>query len=190
VFDTRQERIGPEHILASAAITPGFPPVEIGGRMLCDPGYTNNSPVDIAFASPPDHETLVILLELFSLRSPRPASIDAVLERTQDILFASPTRKAIAALKREYAVRREINPDLPPIRLLHLAYQAAPHELSTKSIDFSPSSIHDRWAAGERDVAAGLDRIKTADSRPGLTYLTLPDRPSSAGVSGKAAIRI
>jgi NTE family protein len=145
VFDTRRDRIGPEHILASTAVTPGFPPVDIGGRMLCDPGYVNNAPVDVAFASPPDRDTLVILLELFSLRSPRPASIDAVLERTQDILFASPARKSIEALRREYGLRAEMNPGLPTVRLLHLAYQAAAHELSMKSIDLSPSS-RGTWA--------------------------------------------
>jgi len=176
VFDTQRDRIGPEHILASAAITPGFPPIEIGGRMLCDPGYVNNAPVDVAFAAPPERETLVVLLELFSLRSPRPASIDAVLERTQDILFASPTRKSIEALRREYAVRTEINPNLPSVRLLHLAYQAAAHELSTKSIDFSPSSIRDRWAAGAHDLAVGVERLRETTAEPGLNYITQPDR--------------
>ena len=90
------------------------------------------------------------------------ASIDAVLERTQDILFASPTRKSLQALKREYALRARVDPNLPVIRILHLAYQAAEHELSMKSIDFSPSSIRDRWAAGERDLAAGLARLQAA----------------------------
>jgi NTE family protein len=177
VFDTSRDRIGPQHIRASAAITPGFPPVEIGGRMLCDPGYVNNTPIDVAFASPPDRDTLIVLLELFSLRSPRPASIDAVLERTQDIMFASPTRKSVEALKREYKLRVEIDPDTPTVRLLHLAYQAAAPELALKSIDFSPSSIRDRWSAGESDVAAGLDRLAGVEAGPGLTYLGVPERP-------------
>ena len=183
VFDTRHDRIGPEHILASAAITPGFPPVEIGGRMLCDPGYVNNAPVDVALAHPPDADALIILLELFSLASPRPASIDAVLERTQDILFASPTRKSIEALRREYALRVERDPDLPAIRLLHLAYAAAAHELATKTIDFSPSSLADRWRAGRSDLVAGLAACATARGAPGLTYITHPDR----GPPGEAA---
>ncbi|TDR85311.1 patatin-like phospholipase family protein [Enterovirga rhinocerotis] len=173
VFDNRKDRIGPHHILASSAITPGFAPVEIDGRMLCDPGYVNNTPVDIAFANPPERETTVILLELFSLGSPRPASIDAVLERTQDILFASPTRKSIEALQREYGLRTEIVPDSPSVRLLHLAYQAPAHELSMKAIDFSPSSIRDRWAAGAMDLRTGFDRLNAAGPRPGLDYVTL-----------------
>jgi NTE family protein len=40
-------------------------------------------------------------------------------------------------------------------RTVHLAYQAARHELAGKTLDFSPSSIRDRWAAGRRDMPAG-----------------------------------
>ncbi|WP_425293872.1 patatin-like phospholipase family protein, partial [Microvirga pakistanensis] len=40
VFDTAQGEVAPEHLLATSAITPVFPPVEIGGRLLCDPGFT------------------------------------------------------------------------------------------------------------------------------------------------------
>ena len=31
-FDSTNERIGPEHIMASGALPPGFPPVEIDGE--------------------------------------------------------------------------------------------------------------------------------------------------------------
>ena len=186
VFDTIRDRIGPEHIMASAAITPAFPPVVINGRMLCDPGYVNNTPVDLAFATPPDRDTLVVVAELFSLRSPRPASLDAVLERTQDIMFASPTRRAVEALKREYALRAELNRDGPSITLLHAAYQAASHELALKTLDFSPSSIGDRWAAGRRDVHSALALSSTEPARPGLTYLSVPEtvgrRAAEAGL--------
>jgi NTE family protein len=170
VFDTARDRIEARHILASSAITPGFPPVEIDGRMLCDPGYVNNAPVDLVFASPPQTDTLVVLLELFSLADRRPASIDAVLERTQDILFASPTRKSIEAIRREYAVRSEASAEMPAIRLLHLAYRAAAHELSMKTIDFSPSSLRERWSAGAEDFAEGIGRIEPFASGGGLFY--------------------
>lgn len=179
VFDSRRDRIGPEHVLASAAITPAFPPVLINGRMLCDPGYVNNTPVDLAFATPPDRDTLCIVVELFSLQSPRPASLDAVLERTQDIMFASPTRRSITALRREYGLRQDLDPGLPSMRLLHLAYEAAGHELAAKTFDFSPSSIADRWAAGRRDLGRGLDLCRTASVGPGLRYL-----PAGAKAAG------
>jgi len=172
VFDSTRDEIGPDHILASSAITPGFPPIEIGGRMLCDPGYVNNTPVDLAFAEPPDIETLCIVLELFCLQSPRPKSLDAVLERTQDILFASTTARSIAALRREYELRAQLAIKLPAIRLLHAVYQTPAHELSAKTLDFSPSSITDRWAAGAADLKAGLEMLESAPYQPGFNYLT------------------
>ncbi|MFC4173579.1 DUF3734 domain-containing protein [Microvirga sp. GCM10011540] len=49
------------------------------------------------------------------------------------------------------------------MKLLHLAYQAASHELATKTFDFSPSSVADRWTAGRREMASGLDLIAHAN---------------------------
>jgi NTE family protein len=156
VFDNKRDTVRPEHILARAAIPPAFPPVEIDGRMLCDPGVTNNVPVDIPLREHADRDLVCFAVELFSLRTPRPASLDAVVERAHDLVFASSTRRTIEALEREYAFREWLEPQGPRVRLVHLAYQAASHELSAKTFDYSPSSIRDRWAAGERDMASGL----------------------------------
>jgi NTE family protein len=172
VFDTARETIRPEHLLASAAITPAFPPVEIDGRMLCDPGYVNNTPIDVALVDPPDRDTLCIAIELFGLRSPRPASLDAVLERTQDLLFASPTRRTIAALRREYALHARLQPDMPRVTLAHLAYQAPADELAVKTLDFSPGSLRERWSVGRQDLAEVLDRAAAGEAGPGLTYVS------------------
>jgi NTE family protein len=80
LFDTTRDRLTPEHFLASTAITPIFPPIEIGGRLLCDPGYTNNLPLDVPFAEPMNQDFTCIAVELFSLhasctRRVRPRSI-------------------------------------------------------------------------------------------------------------------
>ena len=190
LFDNRHEEIGPEHILASTAIAPAFPPVEIGGRLLCDPGYANNLPLDVPFAEPLDQDLDCIAIEPFSLRSPRPASLDAVLERAQDIMFASPGRKSIKALQREYALREELDPKGPRARLVHLAYQAASHELATKTFDFSPSSIADRWAAGRRDMAKGLGRLSGDRSAPGrFAYLAVDAEEASAAAARDAGMK-
>jgi NTE family protein len=155
-FDTRHEVVRPEHILASTAILPAFPPVEVDGRLLCDAGYTMNLPLDPLFSQEPERDLLCIAVDLFSLKAPRPASLDAVLERANDLIFASAPRRAITALQREYALRQELRPRGPKVTLLHLAYQASADELAAKSFDFSPSSIKDRWEAGRRDMQGGL----------------------------------
>ena len=181
-FDNTRHEIGPEHVLASAAIAPLFPPVEIGGRLLCDPGYANNLPLDPVFDPAPDRDLVCIAIDLFGLRSPRPATLDAVLERAQDIVFASAGRRRVEGLRREYALRQELQPDGPRVRLVHLAYQAADHELAAKTLDFSPSSIRDRWAAGRRDMASGLALLEGAAAGDGrrLEYLAVDPRGAGA----------
>jgi NTE family protein len=183
-FDTLRDRIGPEHIMASAAIMPAFPPVEINGRLLCDPGYTNNLPINYPFAEPLQKDLVCIAVDLFSLRSPRPKSLDAVLERTQDLVFCSATRRSITALQREFELLTKLEPQGPSVKLVHLAYQAARHELASKTLDFSPSSIRDRWAAGRRDMAEGLALLRTSPASEGrFDYLSVD--PEVAGKSAE-----
>ncbi|TNC14438.1 patatin-like phospholipase family protein [Methylobacterium terricola] len=159
-IDTAHQAIRPEHILASTAIIPAFAPVEVDGRLLCDAGYTNNLPLDPIFATEPERDLVCIALDLFALAAPRPASLDAVLERANDLIFASPGRRTIAALEREYALRQQLDPDGPAVTLLHIAYRAEADQLAAKSFDFSPSSIRDRWRAGARDAGRGADRLE------------------------------
>jgi NTE family protein len=158
-FDNHQGRIGPEHVLASAAISPLFPPVEIEGRLLCDPGYVNNLPLDHIFVEPPPRDVLCFAAELFSLRHHRPTSLDAVIARAQDISFASHARRSVDALRREYGLRRQLDPNSPSVTVVHLAYHTPDHELGVKSFDYSPASIHDRAAAGRRDLTLALDEL-------------------------------
>jgi NTE family protein len=187
-FDNARHEIGPEHILASAAISPLFPPVEIDGRILCDPGYANNLPLDPVFDPPPERDLVCIAIDLFSLKSARPASLDAVLERTQDIVFASAGRRRIEGLQREYGLRQEMQPEGPRVRLIHLAYHAPGHELAAKTLDYSPSSITDRWAAGGRDMASGLALLDGAGgSHRRFAYLPVEPTGAASGAGTRVA---
>ncbi|MDH2309229.1 patatin-like phospholipase family protein [Methylobacterium brachiatum] len=187
-FDTARQEVRPEHILASTAILPAFPPVEVDGRVLCDAGYTNNLPLDPLFETEPGRDLLCIASDLFSLRAPRPASLDAVLERANDLIFANPPRRAIAGLRREYELRERLDPTGPTVTLLHLVYQAGADELAAKSFDFSPSSIRDRWAAGGKDAVRGLGLLAPGRRPSGrFDYLTLPDRLLVSGDAGAHA---
>ena len=180
-FDTTRDVIGPDHILASAAIPPAFPPVEIDGRLLCDAGYTNNLPLDPLFREPINEDLICLAVELFSLRAPRPKSLDAVVERAHDLIFASAGRRTIEALEREYQLREQLDPKGPRVRLVHLAYQAAGHELAAKTFDYSPSSIRDRWAAGQSDMAHGLALLdEAADDERRFKHLAVDPETAAA----------
>jgi len=172
--------------MASAAIPPAFPPVEIDGRLLCDAGYTNNLALDLPLQEETDRDLLCIAVELCSLRAPRPASLDAVAERAHDLIFASATRRTIEGLQREYALRAQLEPEGPRAKLIHLAYQAPGHELAAKTFDYSPSSIQDRWTAGERDMASGLALLGAAKDESRFQYLAVDARLAAAAAEAGA----
>ncbi len=189
LFDTTRDELRPEHFLASSAITPVFPPVEIDGRLLCDPGYTNNLPLDVPFTEPVNEDFTCIAVELFSLQASRPATLSAIAERANDLIFASPTRRTLQGLQREYALREKLEPDGPTTTLLHMAYYAGSDERAGKTFDYSPSSIKDRWAAGQRDMAKSLALLDSApaDNRR-FRYLPLgPQQEAISAERGAAA---
>ena len=109
------------------------------------------------------------------------------MERTHDIVFASPGRRNIKALEREYKLREALQPEGPSVTLVHLAYQAASHELAAKGFDFSPSSIRDRWTAGGRDMASGLALLDGAMAdRRRFRYIAVD--PKTAGAAAEAGV--
>src|SRR4051794_14213800 len=123
-FDSAEEPIRPEHVLASAALMPHLPPVAIGDRLLCDPGYVNNLPVNRALAEPPERDLLCLAVDLFCLRGRRPASLGAAAGRMEDVLFASHAGRHVAALRREYGLRARLESGGPPGRGVHLPHPA------------------------------------------------------------------
>jgi patatin-like phospholipase len=74
----------------------------------------------------------------------------------------------------------------PRVRLLHLAYQTAGHELAAKTFDYSPSSIRDRWAAGEHDMARGLALLEKAGDNEGR-FQSLAIDPGLAAAAAEAS---
>jgi hypothetical protein len=45
-FETASQLIGPEHVMASGALPPGFPPIEIDGEPYWDGGLVSNTPLE------------------------------------------------------------------------------------------------------------------------------------------------
>jgi NTE family protein len=189
-FDSRRERIEPRHLLASTAFIPGFPPVEIEGRLLGDPGLLCNLPLDPLLRGPMTQDQLCLAVDLFDARGHRPISIDTALERAQDIAFASQTLRTLEACRREQRLRHlmgrlawDDRPDAaagggdsPPDRreldaieressrvqleVALIAYQPPANELGAKTLEFSRASIQQRWDCGRRDMTAVIERVR------------------------------
>ncbi|MBP2312251.1 patatin-like phospholipase family protein [Azospirillum soli] len=179
-FDTRRDRLRPEHLIASCGFLPDFPPVEVDGRLLCDGGMSANLPLSAVMEEVMEEaggDRLCIAVDLFSRFSPRPRTVAQAAERQLSLLLANQTRKTIDTLQELYALRqrlRALEGKAGPgaTTLLHLSHRPAPHEMPLKSFDYSGSTLAERWKAGESDMAAALDRL--AAHRPpgdGLSVL-------------------
>lgn len=174
LFDTATTRLCAEHVRASAAIPPAFPPVQVDGHLLADGGLSANLPLDPVLGAPPAGTTLCIAVDLLPLAAAAPRSLGEAMQRMQDLMFAAQSRRSIAHWRDRYAAQPPTLPDgeAAAMTLIRLAYADQDAEVAGKAMDFSPPTATARWRFGLRDGAALLDRIAagTIDlGRPGLT---------------------
>ena len=88
-FDTTTHQIRPEHVMASGALPPGFPPVEIEGELYWDGGIVSNTPLQWVLDSHPREDTLAFQVDLWNARGEIPA--------TSPKSICAPRRSAIRA---------------------------------------------------------------------------------------------
>ena len=74
-FDTTTHRIGPEHIMASGSLPPGFPATEIDGEYYWDGGLVSNTPLQWVLDSRPRKDTLAFQVDLWSARGEMPRNL-------------------------------------------------------------------------------------------------------------------
>lgn len=170
LFDTRAQTLGPDHIRASCALPPAFPPVEIDGRWFVDAGLSANLPLDVVLSDDVDHPLLCIAVDLLPLRGPLPATLGEVMVRTQDLLFAAQSRRSIAAWQTIFDARAAAG-SARAVTLVQLSYGDHCREVSGKAFDFSAPSAAQRWAAGRADMTAALAAIADVEMTSGLQVL-------------------
>lgn len=174
-FDSLRQTIGPEHIMASGALPPGFPPVVIDGSHYWDGGIVSNSPLWYVLDDASDLNALVVQVDLFSARGPLPQNLDEVLERSKDIQYSSKTRfntnrvkelegirTAMGRLLRKVPPAAREDPDYrllapllvrrPHLTILHLINRRPMHSSSTKDYAFSRTLMEQLWEGGREDV--------------------------------------
>ena len=72
-FDTNTDKIAPEHVMASGALRPGFPAVEIDGEHYWDGGLVSNTPLQWVIESEPRRQdTLAFQVDLWSSQGALP----------------------------------------------------------------------------------------------------------------------
>jgi NTE family protein len=108
-FDNARQMIRPEHVMASGALPPGFPAIEIDGECYWDGGLLSNTPVRYVMETLPRRSTLAFQVDLFSARGTAPKDLDAVSEREKDIRYASRSRMGVETFRYAHNLRRNIN---------------------------------------------------------------------------------
>jgi NTE family protein len=177
-FDSAKERIHADHIIASGALPPAFPAVEIDGVHYWDGGIVSNTPLDYVLGSQPRGDSLVLQVDLWSARGTLPESIMDVMERQKDIQYSSRTRFGTDTVARLQKLRHALGqlleqlPDgkLPPplaadlepwlcdrvFNIVHLIYQAKHHEEQYKDYAFGAAAMREHWSGGLADMRRSL----------------------------------
>ena len=115
-FDTaRGQTIGPEHIMASGALPPGFPPIEIDGQPYWDGGLVSNTPLQFVLEKSGPREDMVISRSICSAPRARAANLFEIAQREKEIRYSSRTRLNTDIFCELQAIRRAIRPLRPTL---------------------------------------------------------------------------
>ncbi|WP_342128699.1 patatin-like phospholipase family protein [Hydrogenophaga sp. OTU3427] len=165
-FDSRDEPIGVEHILASGALAPAFGAVRIDGDPYWDGGLYSNTPIEAVLDDQPRRHSLIFACQLWEPHGDEPRSLWEVQERLKDIQFASRARSHLERQQQLHQLRHIVRqlarklPDDPEaqalgawgcgtvMQIVNLMVPHLPGEDQTKDIDFSPHGVQQRAAAG------------------------------------------
>jgi NTE family protein len=177
-FDSEKIAIRPEHIMASGALPPGFPPVEIDGEQYWDGGLFSNTPLQYMVDYYPRRSRLVFQVDLFPAHGHLPSNLDEVNEREKDVRYSSRTRLTTETLREKHDVRHAINELhklLPPdianteqakrlyeygcvteMDVVQLIYRPIEPQGALKDFEFSRSTMEARWRQGLSDARSAL----------------------------------
>ncbi len=176
-FDTAERKLGPKHFMASGALPPGFPAVEVDGEHYWDGGVVSNTPLSRVLSSEP-RDTLTFQIDLWSARGRVPYDMMEVSSRQKDIQYSSRTRTITDQMLRMQKMRRALqrtiemlperaknNPEIRAIadmarhrscNIIHLIYQSKIYEGHSKDYEFGLSAMRAHWQSGLEDIRRTL----------------------------------
>jgi NTE family protein len=197
-FDSREEKLVADHVMASGALPPAFPAVRIDGEPYWDGGIYSNTPIEAVLDDNPRRNSLIFAVNVWHQAGPEPESIWQVMGRQKDIQFASRADSHITRQKQIHRLRhviRELHAQIPGKAhdsaaakelaswgcgtTMHVAHLVAPRldgEDHTKDIDFTAAGVRMRLQAGYADTLKMIERSpweEPADPIEGVIEHTL-----------------
>jgi NTE family protein len=186
-FDSTTHKIRPEHVMASGALPPGCPAVEVDGELYWDGGLVSNTPLQWVVQGDTRQDTLAFQVDLWSSRGDLPSDLNDVTARQKEIQYSSRTRANTNQFKEIQCVRvalANVLDRVPPelldsedgkllkavadrkvYHIVHLIYRSKNYEVQSKDYEFSRTSMTDHWNAGYNDAIRTL-RDPEALQRP------------------------
>jgi NTE family protein len=177
-FDSRRHRITVDHIMASGALPPGFPPIFINGEPYWDGGLVSNTPLQYVLDGGPRENMCVFQLDLFSAKGLVPRTLFDVAQREKEIRYSSRTRLNTDVSRRLHKLRRivkRLEKNLPEevratedwkllatfgcsaaITIVHLIHRRASYWTQANDYEFSRYTIEEHWSCGKDDVERTL----------------------------------
>jgi NTE family protein len=164
--------------MASAALPPGFAPMQVGDKLYWDGGLVSNSPLWYVLDEEPDLEALIVQVDLFSARGELPRDLDEALERAKDIQYSSKTRSNTTRAKQmddvTAAVRRLLaklpaslradadaqflsrSTQAHKVSIVQIINRRFDHSSQAKDFEFSRATVRALWDAGRDAVKRTL----------------------------------
>lgn len=177
-FDTAERWLRPEHFMASGALPPGFPAIEIDGEYYWDGGMVSNTPLSRVLSSEPRRDTLTFQVDLWSAKGRLPSDLQDVASRQKDIQYSSRTRAITNHMLQMQKMRQallDLMEHLPKevkndehVRaiadmarhrahnIVHLIYQSKTFEGHSKDYEFGPAAMREHWQSGLDDIRRTL----------------------------------
>jgi NTE family protein len=136
-FDTATHRIGPRHVMASGALPPGFPAIEIEGEHYWDGGLVSNTPLQWVAESSPRLDTLAFQVDGARAASYRARDAGATFKW---LAVESQSSRRISARKHWLGVKRARVQSQSP------RHSASAIKLSCSSVRRRAAEAWGQWA--------------------------------------------
>ncbi|MBV8635805.1 MAG: patatin-like phospholipase family protein [Burkholderiaceae bacterium] len=184
-FDNTRETITADHIRASGALPPGFPPVAVDGQLYWDGGLYSNTPLETVFGDLPAKDALCFMVDLWRAQGDNPVTMAEVNTRQKDVSYASRSERHIENYLNVHDLQCRIDKlyaSLPKrartsadfekkvekgcrslIHIVRLAYTGSDWHMAAKDINFSAGSLRWRWQLGYEMARRSIERMAWAE---------------------------
>jgi NTE family protein len=198
--------------MASGALPPGFPPIEIDDQPYWDGGLVSNTPLQFVLEKSGPREDMVIFqIDLFSAKGPVPQNLFEIAQREKEIRYSSRTRLNTDIFCELQAIRRAVRHLRPTlseqlagnadwqlldrlscdaaITIVQLIHRRAAHWTQSNDYEFSRFTMEEHWASGRADVEHTLNHPEwknRARPKEGVKVLDLT-RDFDTAAKGRAS---